>query len=180
METNVVNNNDQPVEKSKKSNLKKKSKNSESDDEEYELDNSDDDFGKVKPKKRTPSKKKPTPNSKKKDKTSKSDISVVLNEKDLNKEKYSADEVNEKVVVSLKFDIPKEEPEILVPNLSCSRKSFSSIETNKPQRKNLNTSLTSNPSPLGRIEIKSSQPQYRVGLSRNSKVKPLHPNVKLS
>jgi len=44
--------------------------------------------------------------------------------------------------------------------------------------KNLNQSSNSS-SPLGRIEIKS--PAYmRVGLSRNSRVKPLHPNVKLA
>lgn len=36
-----------------------------------------------------------------------------------------------------------------------------------------------NSSPLGRIEIKSPA-NVRVGLSRNSKVKPLHPNAKLA
>ena len=35
-------------------------------------------------------------------------------------------------------------------------------------------------SPLGRIEIKTPSPFARVGLSRNSKVKPLHPNAKLN
>jgi hypothetical protein len=49
----------------------------------------------------------------------------------------------------------------------------------------LNNSLTNKPAnpgvsttPLGRIEIRTPSPAYRVGLSRNSKVKPLHPNVK--
>lgn len=165
----------------KKKSSKKKSKKLDSEEEDFECEDSDDDFVKTKPKKRTPAKKKSTPNSKKKNQKSERN-SIVLNEKDMNKEEKLVDEekTNEKVVVSLKFDEPKEETKIIVPNLSSSRKSLSSIETCKSERKNLNTSLNVNPSPLGRIEIKTSQPQYRVGLSRNSKVKPLHPNVKLS
>ncbi|RNA18300.1 hypothetical protein BpHYR1_033977 [Brachionus plicatilis] len=166
------------VQKPKKTSSKKKSKKFESEEEDYEAENSDDDFKISKPKKRTPPKKKQTPNSKKKDKKLQEN-SIVFNEQDLNKEKINVDEEkpNEKVVVSLEFDELKEESKIVVPKLSSSRKSLGAIETNKSERKNLNTSLNVDPSPLGRIEIKASQPQYRVGLSRNSKVKPLHPNI---
>jgi hypothetical protein len=34
--------------------------------------------------------------------------------------------------------------------------------------------------PLGRIELHNPSPVHRVGLSRNSKVRPLHPNAKLT
>jgi hypothetical protein len=44
----------------------------------------------------------------------------------------------------------------------------------------VNKSASSSSSPLGRIEIKTPSPFARVGLSRNSKVKPLHPNAKLN
>lgn len=42
----------------------------------------------------------------------------------------------------------------------------------------LNNSLNENSSPLGRIEIKTTSPCVRVGLSRNRKIPSLHKNVK--
>lgn len=178
-----------PAKKTPPKNTKKKSKKIESDDDEedYEDEDSGDDFKKSKSKKKTPpAKKKTSPSgSGKKGKNAKKidEASQPLVEKDMNT-------VKEPVFskVSLKFDEPCDETKIIVPKLtssssSSSRKSFSSVESVKPEKKNnLNSSLNLNtaPSPLGRIEIKTAQPQYRVGLSRNSKVKPLHPNVKLA
>jgi hypothetical protein len=50
--------------------------------------------------------------------------------------------------------------------------------TNNQLDANLKVSTSDTQSPLGRIELKTSSPCIRVGLSRKSKYKPLHPNVK--
>ncbi|CAF0927621.1 unnamed protein product [Brachionus calyciflorus] len=185
------------VNKSKKTpskSTKKKAKSFDDSDQENEdnyLDQDsgeDDDFKNSKSKKKSSAKKKTTPGSnKKKSKKSEEPIKTlipeVLEEKNLNKESIEETK-KEKVVVSLKFEEKVDETKVIVPNLkhsdsNSSRKSLSSIESIKKEKKNLNNSLNLNSvsSPLGRIEIKTAQPCYRVGLSRNSKVKSLHPNM---
>lgn len=136
-------------------------------------------------KKKTPPKKKPSPASNKKTtskagKDSTTDSINVLEDKSnkIVSEKQSLDTKNfkslSKVTEQKNNDIStkKEKPVEPKPNNTSVNKSLTS-----PLIANMNRPNTS---PLGRIEIKSSQPHVRVGLSRNSKVKPLHPNVKPS
>jgi hypothetical protein len=171
----------------------KPNKNKISDEEnDFKGDDDDEDFGIKKKTKKPPSTKKKTSPDDKEKTTKKKVDKENLPETNLASSKPQQNEsVNEKPFVVTPFTSKTVKQTSITSNatstpdinLLINEKSTTKSE-NKPVNKFLanaslmNTSST-NSSPLGRIEIKT--PSFaRVGLSRNSKVKPLHPNAKLN
>ena len=174
--------------------------------EEYGSD--EDDFKPKKSKKKTPPKKKASPAEKKtKEKKSPVNSKKKQSEKENAPEEskpvsnIAAKEIKEiKETTNQIINTPKPDPPVAklvsqpvlttpkpaatAPVSEKSVTSFPKKTENTASKTATNPSISSlnkpstNSSPLGRIEIKTTSPYVRVGLSRNSKVKPLPPNVK--
>ena len=169
-------------------------------DEEFEMAS---EKAKEKTKKKTPSKekaatkeKKTTPKEKKESAKSKASKKILTNKENCESASKFPSEHVEAVIKIAEAPIVQEkikdtsmqlEPEVPKPKkndfvTAATVKSSNNSTSAKPVASNkFNSSLSaasSSASPLGRIEIKNSSPYVRVGLSRNSKIKPLHPNLK--
>jgi hypothetical protein len=185
--------------KPKSSNKKKTQLSSDSEEEEEfsESGGSDEDDFKSsknkKPKNKTPqSKKKNTSSSTEKaQKTKNTEVEKPAVEP-LCEKKNTENVINSEPEKMSSFDAPL--PRKLTENINAIKhaqppssskinlstkfeKSSNFLSTSSNLNKSLNNSLNGS-TPLGKIELKNPSPMVRVGLSRNSRVKPLHPNAK--
>ena len=173
-------------------------KNAKTDEENDDNDDDDDDFKKKKKPKKTASKKKTSPDEKDKvltkKKSEKENNAPIITTKSMLPTKSITTDVSkvaqEQSHVTTPFTSKVSKPSSFASN-STSTPNASALPVEKNSLNPVNKFLAHNnllnksataasSSPLGRIEIKTPSPFARVGLSRNSKVKPLHPNAKLT